>query len=66
MTPGLCSRLAPQRMQGLVRDRNHKRAAGTGLEHRLGRRAAAARPDQLEVAEPGPAENLRERGSGLN
>src|SRR5437763_16356862 len=36
-----------------------ERATWAGFEQSLGERPAAAWPDKLEMAEPGPAENLR-------
>ena len=60
--PGLRPRCTAQRAQRLVRDRDrslNESAARARLEQCLGERAAAARPHQLEMSEPGPAEELR-------
>src|SRR5580704_460437 len=59
---GLSPRGTAQRAQRLVRDRDRsldESAAGARLEQCLAERAAAARPHQLEMSEPGPAEQLR-------
>src|SRR4029077_9824544 len=59
---GLGSRLTAQRAQHLVChcDRGvYQSSAGARFEERLRKRTPAAGPHELEMAERGPAENLR-------
>src|SRR5260370_790588 len=65
-SPGLCPRLVSQRPQRFLRNRNRSldEAARAALLQRLGERSIAARSHQLEMAEPGPAEDLWARRIG--
>src|SRR5271169_614348 len=65
--PRLRSLLPAQPAQCLVRDRHRgfcRESAGRHFEQDLGERTDAARADQFEMTEPGPAEDLRPRRIG--
>ena len=65
--PRLSPLFTAQRAQGFVRERDRSfcpDAAGRGFEQRLAERSKAARAHQFEMAEPGPAQDLRPRRIG--